>query len=155
MNNNQNNDGFILFSIVVFLIIGVISGIVYWIQTPYRETREMVTAMSRTAMDDLADNSTIQHTDAWGNPVQFHRIVREDSITQIVTSPGPDGKFGTEDDISHSDTDHNMSKIAGKWIHAKGKEFVKGLIGHSEPSRFDKMKPEPATKPSLWQRIKG
>ena len=56
-------------------------------------------------------------------------IVGDDTVkTLTVVSAGRDHMFDTKDDVSYSRTEYNKSKIVGKWIGSKTKQFGKGLI---------------------------
>jgi hypothetical protein len=44
-------------------------------------------------------------------------------------SPGKDKQLNTSDDIVVEKTDINKSRIIGRWVGKKTKEFAKGVIG--------------------------
>lgn len=124
-------------------------------------TRESVKRLSKVPMDDIESGSTID-ADAWGRPMRFDRNGDKYAVQQTVTSAGEDGQFGTGDDIHHSDTDWNKSRIIGAWAGQKVKEAVKGAKD-SPPSRFERYdekraeeeeNPTAATKPSVLERLK-
>lgn len=50
------------------------------------------------------------------------------NTTTTLISAGRDGVFDTSDDIMKHKIDYNKSRIIGKWIGQKGKQFTKGLI---------------------------
>jgi hypothetical protein len=106
MSNENSDDGYKMFMIILFFLIFCVAGIFYWLDGPRRQTSEAARAMARTAMDDLPNGAEVQN-DAWGKPMKFQRIANEKQVTQIITSAGKDGKFGTSDDIIQQDTDSN------------------------------------------------
>lgn len=144
-----------LAAFTVAAIVGVII-LAHALTKNKRETEQLAKELARTQMDDLPDSAVLSSNDAWGNPMKFQRVATELQVTQIITSAGEDGKFGTSDDIQKEDTDLNKSRIFGKWVSSRTKEFVKGLKdGENTPSRFDNFAvTQPTTKPSVWDRLR-
>jgi hypothetical protein len=152
---NEINGGVVAFFLVVCLFASI--GAYMYLTRHERHTREQVAALVKTPMDDLDQTATLTQRDAWGNELHFSRLATKTYVQQTIVSAGKDGKFGTDDDIRGEDIDWNKSRIVGKWVGNKAKEFVKGLKdGEESQSRFEKLTaPEPTTKPSLLHRIRG
>lgn len=67
-------------------------------------------------------------TDSWGRTVRFSRYSDETRTSYVLTSSGKDGIFGNKDDMTSIATDFNKSRIVGKWMGKKSKEFAKGVV---------------------------
>jgi hypothetical protein len=130
-----------LLTLLGFIFIAGLLIVIYFVTIDKIKTEKIVKETAKVNMDDLPENTMLTKFDAWGRPLRFSRtIVSENAISQTVTSAGKDGKFDTTDDISHTDIDLNKSRLVGRYIGSRVKEFSKGIVeGSKEKSRFDKM----------------
>ncbi len=94
--------GFLSILSIIFII-----AIIYYLNADNRATGELVKRLAFTPMDDLPNATMLTQQDAWKRPLKFQRFASELQVTQIITSSGKDGKFGTDDDIQCEKTDYN------------------------------------------------
>jgi len=144
---------------IVGLIVAMV-GCAIWFLVPNKYERTRATALqviSRASDDNLPDSCEVDK-DAWGHPMRYTRIPNAYQLTQVVTSAGRDGIFGTEDDEVVSETEYNWSRTAGRFVAEKSKDFVRGMVdGSSEPTKFSKYLPQtiPTSQPTVWQKLIG
>ena len=153
--NNRLDFGivFTVAIVAIFTIIAIVHSYIYRYET---KTTKIVTSLAKIHMDDKENVATLNEVDAWGKPLHFIRHATDTSVSQTIISAGADGEFGSADDISYQDVDLNKSRLVGKWIGSRTKEFVKGLReSDTEPSRFEKLTEKPTTKPTWRERVFG
>ncbi len=92
------------------------------------ERKEAQLALEKATLAQLDAESVLEIKDYYGTNFKFEKTATEDCVTVIGASAGPDHIFGNEDDISCTKRNYNKSRIVGKWISKKSKEFVKGMI---------------------------
>lgn len=129
---------------VMWAVLGIVLILcLWWYSTcgPAGETLKLVRSVAHTVRRDINAGmyQPVEKQDAWGNRLQVN--VELDKYTLFVecVSCGPDGQFGTSDDISCCVQDVNKSRVLGKWIGIKWKQASQGFIdGLTRKSPFDK-----------------
>lgn len=101
---------------------------------------------------EIPNKKELDVVDGWGNPLIYARKVYPKSIIHGVKSAGPDGVFGTDDDMVAAKTDLNKSKIIGEWLGQKGRQVVGGIKeGIKKPSEFDPEEKEEPEEKKWWK----
>lgn len=121
---------------ISLLIILFLVGIVFacWISeflsvlVKKNNTRKLVESEAKHYLSYInKDQEYAKKNDAWGRPLEYEGHVEEDCLISRVKSAGPDGMFGSEDDVVFVCKDLNKSKIIGKWAGKKIKEAGSGF----------------------------
>ena len=151
MNNNS------IWLIPIFL--GLLIGVIVTIFTHKTEkTKKLTKEFVHSVLAESTEPGSEIGPDAWGRQMKYNRIVTPYYVTHIASSAGKDGVFGNDDDIIGTDTDHNVSKMAGNIVANQSKQFGKGLIdGIKTKNKFEEFEEKankPTTKPSWmpWKR---
>lgn len=92
------------------------------------ERREAQLALEKATLTQLEAESAVEIKDYYGTNFKFDKTATDDCMTVVGISAGPDHIFGNEDDISCTKRNYNNSRIVGKWVSKKSKEFFKGVI---------------------------
>ena len=128
-----------------FLVVVVVSMVfLLWsYAVPFFVTQSRVEDAARIAESrDLVDGYCFDYkSDWWGNPICIRREKAGDNlaILYIAVAPGRDGKVGTDDDYTKLRVDFNKSKIVGRWVGNRLKQFAHGFVeGENTPNRHDK-----------------
>ncbi len=120
---------------ISFLIIVFLAW--YFQDTRREETQELVNRISQEYLKspEIFDQE-IQ--DVYGNVLKLEHSVSEDCLCVKTTSAGLDKTLGNSDDIYCVKRDYNKSRIAGKWVVSRTKEFAKGVVsGFKTKSKFE------------------
>jgi hypothetical protein len=133
-----NKDGGINCIGVLFFIGLFIAGAVWlfaghW-RTEYKNPKHIEAIVKQRCKAGVVSTGKIGSTDLWDN--QLKAGYRETKYKKIYTviSAGDDEEFGTSDDQYAEHTDHNKTRIVGKFVGnttkklaGKTKEFLGGL----------------------------
>ncbi len=92
------------------------------------ERKEAQLALEKATLAQLDTEAIVEMKDYYGTNFRFDKTATEECVTVIGASAGPDHIFGNEDDISCTKRNYNNSRIVGKWVSKKSKEFFKGVI---------------------------
>ncbi len=92
------------------------------------ERKEAQLALEKATLAQLDTEAIVEMKDYYGTNFRFDKTATEECVTVIGASAEPDHIFGNEDDISCTKRNYNNSRIVGKWVSKKSKEFFKGVI---------------------------
>lgn len=119
----------------VWSIIGVISilGAIFYFVNPDRfENISLLNKQAKILLNTEASETVDYH----GNRIIPEFTKTDTHKTVRLVSPGKDKVLNTYDDVIVEKTDINKSKIVGRWVGKKTKEFAKGIIGGIKEKSF-------------------
>lgn len=112
----------------IWYIIGtlcLISTIVGWLFYDSFENKRILDKQAKT----LLHTDSYEIVDYYGNTIRPDITKTENYKTVRLVSPGKDKQLNTLDDIVVEKTDINKSRVIGRWVGKKTKEFAKGIVG--------------------------
>lgn len=111
--------------VVCGVILAPIIGIYRWCNPVAQQKVDSVGIARKIKWVEKPDTSCVLDTiDQWGNHLRVDVVDGDTKKTYNVVSSGPDGKFNTTDDIIATKTDYKKTKLIGRWLGKKSKEFV-------------------------------
>jgi len=72
--------------------------------TPIEQIEAMMKQLHEASVIHLRIDATGRAVDPFGTPFRVTHIAQGESTATTVTSAGPDGRFGTSDDITYTST---------------------------------------------------
>ena len=128
--------------IVLIVVAAVVGGGLYWIlkAEPFRQTENTIYYVLEKVrhMDSPPDKMELVEKDGWGRCLTFTFRHSAKALIYTVSSKGPDGIEGTDDDISRDYVDYNVARHAGQWTAEKAREFLNGVKdGLEKKSKYE------------------
>ena len=113
---------FTVLAICFVVIIGVAA------VSKLKEKQDAQHLLEKVATEQLTAETVSEVPDYYGTPIKLEKVATEECITVNAVSAGSDHIFGNDDDISCVKRNYNKSRVVGKWISQKSKEFFKGVV---------------------------
>jgi len=117
------------FELAAIVTIAILVSVVFFFKIQYDITYRLVKEEARRVLPKAKKiKSVTPKKDLWGNKLIYTAHLSEDFIVVSVRSIGRDEMPNTKDDIKYDAKDFNKSRLIGKFIGTKSKEFADGLI---------------------------